>query len=71
MADSLKLALQHLVRLLNPLQGSHAPRRNGFLNLVVVRCERLLERSLQQRKQEYAAYAERTSAFFPRPPKAA
>jgi steroid 5-alpha reductase family enzyme len=31
----------------------------------------LLERSLQKRKPEYAAYAERTSAFFPRPPKAA
>jgi steroid 5-alpha reductase family enzyme len=29
----------------------------------------LLERSLQQRKPEYAAYAARTSAFVPRPPK--
>lgn len=31
----------------------------------------LLERSLHKRKPEYAAYAARTSAFFPRPPKAA
>jgi steroid 5-alpha reductase family enzyme len=29
----------------------------------------LLERSLRKRKPEYAAYAERTSAFVPRPPK--
>lgn len=31
----------------------------------------LLERSLHKRKPEYAAYAARTSAFFPRPPKEA
>jgi steroid 5-alpha reductase family enzyme len=31
----------------------------------------LLERSLHKRKPEYAAYAARTSAFLPRPPKAA
>ena len=31
----------------------------------------LLERSLHKRKPEYAAYAARTSAFVPRPPKAA
>ncbi len=31
----------------------------------------LLERSLQKRKPEYAAYAERTSTFFPRPPRRA
>ncbi len=30
----------------------------------------LLERSLHKRKPEYAAYAARTSAFVPRPPKA-
>ena len=29
----------------------------------------LLERSLRKRKPEYQAYAERTSAFIPRPPK--
>jgi steroid 5-alpha reductase family enzyme len=31
----------------------------------------LLERSLHKRKPEYAAYAARTSAFIPRPPRAA
>ena len=29
----------------------------------------LLEKSLRKRKPEYQAYAERTSAFFPLPPK--
>jgi len=31
----------------------------------------LLERSLTKRKPDYAAYVERTSAFFPRPPRKA
>ena len=31
----------------------------------------LLERDLKQSKPQYAAYIERTSAFFPRPPKSA
>ncbi|MDH5307369.1 MAG: DUF1295 domain-containing protein [Myxococcales bacterium] len=29
----------------------------------------LLERSLRERRPDYAAYAQRTSAFFPRPPR--
>jgi steroid 5-alpha reductase family enzyme len=29
----------------------------------------LLERSIRQRRPDYAAYAKRTSAFFPRPPR--
>ena len=31
----------------------------------------MLERSIGKRRPEYAAYVERTSAFFPRPPRRA
>jgi len=29
----------------------------------------LLERNIHERRPDYAGYAERTSAFFPRPPR--